>query len=117
VKECQTPAPLTWDAVNEPEPYLDGQTPLAFFERHVELRGDFGCWLWTGQMDRGYGKIVAAGRTHQAHRFSYVVHHGAIPPGLTLDHLCRVKACVNPWHVDPVPGGVNARRARGFRRA
>lgn len=39
---------------------------------------------------------------------------GEIPPGLTLDHLCRNKVCVNPDHLDPVPGRVNTLRARAL---
>jgi hypothetical protein len=105
---------LTWAAVNNPEPYLDGQTPMAFFDQHITLIGDFGCWVWTGRIDLGYGKISASGHSHMAHRFSYVVHRDLIPDGLTLDHLCRVKACVNPWHLEPVTQGVNSLRTWGY---
>lgn len=73
-----------------------------------------GCWLWIGGMTRsgGYG-IVA--RSHRkdlsvAHRASYEFYRGAIPAGLELDHLCRVRSCVNPYHVEPVTRKENARR-------
>jgi hypothetical protein len=106
---------LTWAAVTAPDPYLRGRSALTLFETHIQVAGDFGCWLWTRKLSRGYGSIYAAGETHRVHRFSYVVHRGPIPEGLTLDHLCRVTACVNPWHVEPVPNRINARRALGFR--
>src|SRR5689334_10590331 len=63
-----------------------------------------GCWLWTGYlMPNGYGKFaVSRGINALAHRWSYETFVGAIPAGLTLDHLCRVRGCVNPTHLEPV---------------
>jgi hypothetical protein len=46
-----------------------------------------------------------------AHRAYYMKHRGPIPTGLHLDHLCGVKRCVNPAHLEPVTPAVNARRA------
>ena len=52
---------------------------------------------------------------------------GPIPEGLTLDHLCRVRACVNPAHLEPVtlrentlrspsaPTAINARKTECLR--
>ena len=55
-----------------------------------------GCWYWTGAMaGTGYGSFGYRGVAVPAHRFSYAVHRGFIPPGMVLDHLCRVKLCVN----------------------
>jgi hypothetical protein len=105
---------LTWKMVTTPDPRLGGNSPLALFETRVQLAGDFGCWHWTGYLSSGYGFITVRGERHSAHRFSYVVHRGPIPEGLTLDHLCRVTRCVNPWHVEPVTPSVNSRRAVGF---
>jgi hypothetical protein len=75
-----------------------------------------GCWLWTGSKSTGYG-LFAVGSTLdesrrkvRAHRWSYEALKGAIPAGLDLDHLCRVRACVNPDHLEPVTRGENARR-------
>src|SRR5687767_3511182 len=49
------------------------------------------CWLWIGAVNaQGYGSFRYARRVGKAHRFSYEIHRGAIPAGLTLDHLCRV---------------------------
>ena len=71
------------------------------------------CWLWAGATDRcGYGKFSPArGHCWKAHRWAYVHLVGPIPWGLELDHLCRVRRCVNPAHLEPVTGREN--RLRG----
>lgn len=71
------------------------------------------CWEWTGQKDSGYGRY--SGRP--AHRVTYEVLVGPIPDGLTLDHLCRNKGCVNPDHLEPVTSSENTRRAQRLFRA
>jgi len=64
-----------------------------------EYRPELGrCWLWLGATSRGYGQVRLKGESHPAHRISY----GKVPSGLTLDHLCRVRNCVNPSHLEPV---------------
>jgi len=61
------------------------------------------CWLWTASLNRsGYGKFHASGRFAFAHRWSYEHFIRQIPDGLVIDHLCRVPACVNPDHLEPV---------------
>lgn len=69
------------------------------------------CWLWTGGTRKGYGAFQASngGRrvTVQAHRIAYSEIAGDIPAGLVLDHVCRVRACVNPDHLRPVSDRVN----------
>jgi hypothetical protein len=75
-------------------------------------KSDNGCWLWRGQLNsRGYGQIRAHEKTCLAHRIAYAYLVGPIPEGLQLDHLCRVKRCVNPQHLEPVTGSVNLARA------
>lgn len=78
--------------------------PLTAEERFwakVEKTED--CWLWTGGLStQGYGLISVGLRGEYAHRFSYEVHVGAVPDGKQLDHLCRVRQCVNPAHLEPV---------------
>ena len=76
-----------------------------------------GCWLWQGAItDRGYGCFRnREGKYRGAHRFSYEEHVGPIPDGLVLDHLCRVRNCVNPDHLEPVTAKTNSQRGLGGR--
>lgn len=62
-----------------------------------------GCWLWqAATYPNGYGQFWNGKRGQLAHRFAYETMVGPIPEGLDLDHLCRVRACVNPAHLEPV---------------
>src|SRR5919108_4372047 len=72
-----------------------------------------GCWLWTGFIMRnGYGRLTnRLGRTALAHRLMYEETIGPIPKGMDLDHLCRVRRCINPDHLEPVPRRVNLERS------
>lgn len=74
------------------------------------------CWVWTGGSFRdGYGQFHPYGwrRKVQAHRYAYELLVGPIPEGLTLDHLCRNRSCVNPHHLEPVTHRVNILRGVG----
>jgi len=74
-----------------------------------------GCWLWKAARDlNGYGRIAYAGKEWKAHRLAYTVVVGPIPEGLTLDHLCRVRHCVNPAHLEPVTNRENLLRGNGW---
>lgn len=69
------------------------------------------CWLWTGwKFVTGYGRMKIRGRAVPAHRLAYELLVGAIPDGLTIDHLCRNHACVNPAHLEPVTHRENVLR-------
>jgi hypothetical protein len=69
------------------------------------------CWLWTAWLDRnGYGRFWLDGRNLGAHRVAYELFVGPIPAGLEIDHLCRVRNCVNPEHLEPVTTAENVRR-------
>lgn len=73
------------------------------------------CWLWTGAKGRGgYGNLVWNGRHTNAHRVSYELHVGPIPDPCSIDHLCSVRHCVNPAHLEPVTVRENLRRGAGF---
>lgn len=70
-----------------------------------------GCWKWTGPvLATGYGRIMANGRMVYVHRLVYEHFIGPVPDGLELDHLCRVPACCNPLHLEPVTHRENIRR-------
>ena len=72
------------------------------------------CWLWTGAIHvSGYGIVKLDGRAQRAHRLAYLWEHGSIPDGLDLDHLCRVRNCVRPSHLEPVTRGTNVLRGEG----
>lgn len=69
------------------------------------------CVIWTGSRDgKGYGKLMYEGKVWRAHRLVYTLRKGEIPAGLVLDHLCRVKLCVNPAHLEPVTQRINVKR-------
>jgi len=73
-------------------------------------QGD-GCWTWTATVNsRGYGQWAVNGVSKSAHRLTYEAIVGPIPDGLTIDHLCRNKRCVNPAHMEPVTAAENNRR-------
>lgn len=76
---------------------------LERFLAKVAIQPD-GCLLWTAAVDRhGYGGFRAEqDRWVTAHRWYYQHINGPVPEGLELDHLCRVRACVNPAHLRPV---------------
>jgi len=70
-----------------------------------------GCWRWTGCVNvKGYGKFGIGRRCYQAHRVSYAAFVGPIPDGLDVDHLCRVRNCVNPAHLEAVTHTLNVQR-------
>jgi len=95
------------------------------FWSNVDQSGD--CWLYLGaKTHNGYGRPSFQGRRIMAHRLAYELAIGPIPEGLQIDHLCRVRSCVNPSHLEAVtqqenisrsdaPTAVNARRAECIR--
>jgi HNH endonuclease len=86
-----------------------------FWDRVTEDHA--GCWVWQGLIaPNGYAKYYAGrdlGKVN-AHRYAYEMLVGEIPDGLELDHLCRNRACVNPYHLDPVTHRVNVLRGDTF---
>lgn len=75
------------------------------FWSKVMVVGD--CWLWTAATTpKGYGRYGNG----YAHRVSYEDRYGPILKGLQIDHLCRVRNCVNPEHLEAVTMQENLRR-------
>ena len=95
--------------------------PGRFF-RKVRF-AESGCWIWIGSTwgppkypSHKYGQTVIwnsetkTKRRICAHKFAYETIHGPVPSGHELDHLCEVKLCVNPNHLEVVTHAVNCQR-------
>lgn len=96
-----------------------GPEPKPIAERFwgkVDKSENAPCWTWKGAFQcHGYGTFSRKNKSGLwrqvlAHRFAYEDVKGPIPEGLSLDHLCRNPACVNPDHLDPVTHMENCRR-------
>jgi hypothetical protein len=73
------------------------------------------CWLWLGGVNsQGYGKFCVQPRYYGAHRLAYEWEVGPILAE-TLDHLCRLRICVNPAHLEPVSRRENTLRWHRWR--
>lgn len=84
-------------------------TDLPSFLARVDQSGE--CWIWLGgHGSDGYGALLFHGRAQGAHRVAYQLIVGPIPAGLQIDHLCAVRDCVNPLHLEPVTQVENLRR-------
>jgi hypothetical protein len=85
--------------------------PLKRFWRRVEKTRT--CWNWLGPLQLGYGRVVVQQRPTRlvmAHRYAYELLRHPIPKGMTIDHLCKNKRCVNPAHMEIVTRSENAKR-------
>ncbi len=92
------------------------------FWRKVEPDGLLGCWIWTGARgSAGYGLFQAGRRSHAGnqqpdlvHRLAYEAQVGPIPAGMTIDHLCQTRLCVNAAHMEVVTQRENILRSNGM---
>jgi hypothetical protein len=101
----------------------DERLPVRFWDK-VMPEPNSGCWLWTAALDSGgYGSFGAGGgsrRTVRSHVLAYETLVAKIPTtdkphnlsnrALDVDHLCRVRTCVNPGHLEAVTHKVNVQR-------
>jgi len=87
-----------------------GPVPMDPLTRHtVNAKG---CHIWSGAIHpSGYGTVKWKGKATVAHRVTYELSKGEIPKGSVIDHLCSVKLCVNPEHLEAVSFSVNTQRA------
>ena len=72
------------------------------------------CWIWKGLTDsHGYarGRNFEPHLRMNIHRLFYKHFKGSIPVNYHLDHLCRVRNCVNPDHLEAVTSAVNMQRS------
>jgi hypothetical protein len=92
------------------------ELPQRFWDKVNRWDPDW-CWEWIGALYRGYPHFWT--REHgrvRAHRLAYEALVGPIPEGMTLDHLCPTRHCVNPKHLEPVTHSVNLQRRHRSRR-
>ena len=107
-----TPSRAT--AKPERRPNGDGPPSLEWFKAQTRPEpsalawGD--CWVWTRSIVDGYARLSIGGKECLAHRVTYELSRGAVPTWLTLDHLCRNRACINPAHLEPISQAENTRR-------
>lgn len=81
------------------------------FVRFTVIDDAMGCWRWRGGLDQdGYGNFHDGKKYISAHKYAYQQIVGSIPEGLVIDHLCRVRHCVNPFHMEVVTNHENIRR-------
>jgi len=89
-------------------------TPFERLLNKIETIPEAGCWIWLGTRNPGgYGMITVDRRSQLVHRIAYEHLKGTIPEGLDLDHLCRVRSCCNPDHLEIVTRRVNIMRGIG----
>ena len=109
---CNCGSPLRPDKRGRYSRYLKNHDKRFKGIEHVEEDRGYvtPCWIWQRHVNprTGYGQTP----TSTAHRYVYEREVGAIPEGLEPDHLCRVRSCVNPEHLELVSRAENARRGR-----
>ena len=91
----------------------DERLPHRFWSK-VQVNDETGCWEWTAaRTGPGYGAFRLADRVRSAHRLAYLTLVGPVPDETPhLDHLCRVRHCCNPAHLEPVTHVENHRHGR-----
>ncbi len=73
------------------------------------------CWEFLGRRHtRGYRDLLIGGKKYYAHRVSYQLFVGDLKENLEIDHLCRNRVCVNPYHLEQVTSKVNTLRGNSI---
>lgn len=117
-KICPTPDKRRGYAKGDSRDYIFGHANKLPYSFVLEERGySSPCWIWNRHINRtGYGMMANQFhdriiKSRYAHRHFYTLIFGPIPDGLQLDHLCRVRCCVNPNHLEPVTAKENTLRS------
>ena len=88
-----------------------GDPLLRFWEKCERPDAQGACWIWRCQLnDDGYGVFKVDGTYVRAYRYAYERLRGEVPEGMELDHQCRRRECVNPFHLEAVTHAENIRR-------
>lgn len=83
---------------------------LSRIKQRIVVDENSGCWLWQGATNGGYGRAKFTDGQKYVHKKAYELIVGPVPDGLFLDHLCRVRNCCNPKHLEPVTHQENIKR-------
>lgn len=80
------------------------------------IKDENGCWIWKSSKNKttGYGMAVSNRKMFIAHRLSYTLFRGAIPIGLVVHHVCHIKLCVNPDHLEAITQKENLSQSDGL---
>ena len=94
---------------------ISAQTSKRFWSKVKKTLSKKGCWLWiASKSSNGYGAFWYKDKVKLAHRISYAIHKGKIPRNKTIDHLCRIRHCINPDHMEVVTGKINTLRGESI---
>jgi hypothetical protein len=93
-----------------PKPIVLTKEDIKTFWSYVEKRGLDDCWTWLGGHDKdGYGVFhphIGVASWYKAHRVACFLKHG--DSGSMCCHVCNNPGCVNPKHLYPGNGKLNA---------
>jgi len=70
-----------------------------------------GCWLWMAATRNGYSTFSMGGKSRYVHRIMYEKFIDRLVDGMVIDHLCEVRNCVNPFHLEQVTSTENIKRS------
>jgi hypothetical protein len=91
----------------------DGDDLVAWVVGRCDQVGECGEWP-KPRNQGGYGLMRYRGKQRGLHRVMFELLRGPIPAGMQLDHLCRNRACCNPWHLEVVTQRENIMRGVNF---